>query len=126
MREMIYGGQKGVLDHGVISNIEYYIYSCGSHPSAYIKLPKDTDIDLMVHGGITYGPGQPLPWMNENEADDGYWWGWDYAHYGDLFYPGINSDRAREGRIWTVKKIFMEDVAPAIFQALGASIDLGE
>ena len=126
MREMVYGGPKGVPDHGVISGIEYYIYSCGSHPTAYIKLPKGVNIDPIVHGGVTYGPGEPLPWMNENEADDGYWMGWDYAHYGDLIYTGIDSDRTHEDRIWTVKEIFMEDVAPAIFQVLGTSIELGE
>lgn len=85
----------------VYKGIKFSIKSLGSHPCAYIHLPKGhflygvyyDEIDLNVHGGLTYS----------SEVDNEYLIGWDYAHHGDLYYyPQLNDIK---GKSYTVKEI---------------------
>lgn len=71
-----------VLGRGKINDFEYRIYSLGTHPTAYIKIPTTHPLygvdygdifDIDVHCGFTYS----------KQEEDGYWLGWDYAHWGD-------------------------------------------
>ena len=55
----------------------------------------DDDIDVNVHGGVTFGEYCKLMIRTEDGAfvdnrlvPEGYWIGWDYAHAGDYCYYG--------------------------------------
>lgn len=111
------------------------IASMGSHPCAYIAIPKmhpimrfyvDYDeIDLPVHGGITYS-GNDLWYTRRNHLhgegmwvksewqflegeirNHFFWIGWDYAHSGDVsWYPTLDSPLSSSDRkIWKLKEI---------------------
>jgi hypothetical protein len=66
------------------------------------------DVDIDCHGGLTFakeGDGEKWP--------TGYWWyGWDYAHYGDAaFYEdAIGYDEIA----WTVNDVMAE--FPAVIE----------
>lgn len=121
MKEMVYSleRKREVLDEGVIDGFHYIILNMGWHPTAYVEIPKDhpyykagyddIDIDIDVHGGLTY---------SGNMGKDGEWYlGWDYGHFGDysgveLMYP---LDLRIGGKLWTYEEI-LEDVKTAIGQ----------
>jgi hypothetical protein len=104
----------------------FIILSFGSHPCAYIEIPpvhpyykKDYDkIDINCHGGLTYsedGLGNCKCGLHR----EGYWIGWDYAHYGDYYYYdlwGENSDNNNEKK-WTTEEIY-EEVKDVIEQLI--------
>lgn len=104
------------LWHGITDGFEWYILSLGTHPTAYVNLKGrcnsiDTR-DLCVHGGITYTEDI----LRVGEADyEGFWIGWDYAHYGDLIGldPEEYSDMYKH---WTTQEIYSMDVIPLIRQ----------
>lgn len=65
MKKMIYDMKikRELLYSGNYKCYNFYIMNLGLHPTAYIELPKEhkysnindyDDIDLQVHGGITY------------------------------------------------------------------------
>ena len=86
----------------------------GGWPCSYIKMPEDIyqnhvestnwdgnydDIDVWVHGGVTFGEYCRLKiydHYNHFEVDErvpeGYWLGWDYAHAGDYCFRGLDYD----------------------------------
>ena len=89
MKEMKYSKERKieVLATGYCFGLLYYILNLGTHPTAYIKMPKNIDIDeneIDVHGGVTYS--EDHLWINDNEKLDGKFIGWDYAHYDDYSY----------------------------------------
>lgn len=92
---------------------------------AYIGIPKDhpfagkiyDDIPLNVHGGLTYGN-----FGNADRDKDYYWYGWDYAHYGDAIryaekgkeipeLEAINMYKITGEKEWTVKEVRQELLA---------------
>ena len=86
MKEMIYDSKfkREVLDTGYCLGLLYYIMNLGAYPTAYIKIPKDYNIDeakTEVNGGITYSKNEL--WISDNEKLEGEFIGGDYAHYGD-------------------------------------------
>ena len=94
MKEMKYSKERKieVLATGYCFGLLYYILNLGTHPTAYIKMPKNIDIDeneIDVHGGVTYS--EDHLWINDNEKLDGKFIGWDYAQcgkelkYGDTY-----------------------------------------
>ncbi len=102
--EMIYTTYRHfpeLIETGVYKNFNYFIYSLGTHPCAYVDVGSTSldhvncdDIDIQCHGGLTYS--------NEtlHDLDDKSWFiGWDYAHFEDHLggYSG--------GKKWTVKEI---------------------
>jgi len=102
---MEYGNSMGegikIIGSGKIDGYEYKIKNMrGEYPTAYIKLQENhplynkhyTDIDIDVHGGLTYIAMK----------DDGYWIGWDYAHYEDYY---ISGDYNESGKKWTTDEI---------------------
>lgn len=117
MKQMTYGKDRKIelLDTGKYLGFTYYILNLGTHPTAYIKIPenhkyyeKDYDeINLDVHGGLTYSSKQLCL---ENEVIEGWFIGWDYAHYGD--YLGYEEMFSREfrtnGKKWTTEEILKE------------------
>lgn len=126
MKEMIYSDvmKREWLDHGELNGCEYVIMNLGTHPTAYVGIPKaeanalfrEEDLresDLIeVHGGITY---ENIFILDENikEYRNNKWWiGWDYAHVCD-YMPG--SDFRQNQKKWTTEEIF-EDVKSVIEQ----------
>ena len=119
IREMIYqkDSKIEVLYHDKYKNYNYYILSLGTHPTAYISIPKDNKlyeqnyddinemVDINVHGGLTYSSHE-LIGINSEE----WFIGWDYAHYGDyLGYEEIMPISIRTyGKKWTTNKIIYE------------------
>lgn len=102
--EMIYTNLRHspeLIRIGVYKNFNYYIYSLGTHPCAYVDVRNTSldhvdydDIDIQCHGDLTYSK------ETLHDLDDkGCFIGWDYAHLGD--YLGGYSD----GKKWTLKEI---------------------
>lgn len=109
-KELLRGNYRG---------FEYRIMDLGTHPTAYVKIPRNhpyykkdwsnDNIDIEVHGGITYSRNYLTC-----EADhlSGWWIGWDYAHYGDhLGWEDYN------GKRWTTMEI-LNDVKYVIDQCV--------
>ena len=120
MREMIYSTKqkREILSTGYCFGLLYFILNLGTHPTAYIKLPNNLEIDeydIDVHGGITYS--KDYLWINDNEKIDGKFIGWDYAHFED--YGGYEEPLPKElrsgGKKWTTKEIF-EEVRSVCYQ----------
>lgn len=90
------------------------IVSYFTHPCAYIGLPEDhpyynvdyDDIPIDCHGGLTYGSN------NHNVVtelrDNGYFIGWDYAHYGDYMSPLDSASPFFNNKKWTTREIIDE------------------
>lgn len=125
MKEMIYGAERKieVLDTGYCLGFLYYILNLGTHPTAYIKIPENhkfynkgyDEIDLAVHGGLTYSKNE-LP-VSTNQKIEGWFIGWDYAHCED--YAGYEERVPKQFRVggkkWTTEEIFKE-VKEACYQ----------
>lgn len=86
---------------GVYKNFNYYIYSLGTHPCAYVNIGNTSldhvdydDIDIQCHGNLTYS----METLHDLDIK-GWFIGWDYAHPED--YIGGFTD----GIKWTVKEI---------------------
>lgn len=110
-----------VLDSGKYKGYNYWIISYGSHPCAYVELPKGHiyygkcdcdayDLPIDVHGGITYGNYG----LHNTIEQDKFLLGWDYNHFGD--YSNMNSVVFCDtGKRWTTEEI-LEDVKKVIEQ----------
>ena len=123
MKEMVYKVNwiTEILDQGNYRNYDYVIVSHGIHPCAYIRIPqghrfydKDmNDVNLSVHGGITFTGPLAISGINEND----FYVGWDYAHCGD--YAGYNKlydiSPTEKDKIWTTSEL-LDDVKNAIDQ----------
>ena len=116
-----------ILLEGKFKNYQFYILNLGTHPTAYIEIPKgsklfqksydeiyENGLDLDVHGGLTYASSR-LASIKENSC----FIGWDYAHSGDYYgYEGIYPKELRtNSKKWTTEEIF-NDVACAIDQII--------
>lgn len=129
MKEMKYSSKRiiEILDKGNFKGFNYYIMNLGTHPTAYIEIPKEhklfnkTDyevydyIDLEVHFGLTYS--RNYLYINEKQKLDGWFIGWDYAHCDDYTgYEEIMPDELKtNGKKWTTEEI-LEEVKRAINQ----------
>ncbi len=101
----------------------YYIMNLGTHPTAYIEIPKENELygknhndiydicDIDVHGGLTYSASDLI-----GAKDNSWFIGWDYAHAGD--YMGYYSDMKEwdlnsinllaDDKKWTTEEIIEE------------------
>lgn len=120
MKEMIYckNEKREILATGYCFGLLYYILNLGLHPTAYIKIPSNCNInecDIYVHGGVTYSDN--FLWVSKNKKIDGHFIGWAYGHFGD--YGGYEELLPKElrtgGKKWTTKEIF-EEVRDACYQ----------
>lgn len=127
LKEMKYQKERKVelLYKKEYKGFNYYIYSMGTHPCAYVEIPKDHklagkfygEIDLDVHGGLTYSD------MYLHNIKNGNWFiGWDYAHAGDYmgFYsdePFKNMQSIIDDKKWTTKEM-IEDCKNCIEQII--------
>ena len=75
-----------LLAQGSLAEYNYYVITLGTHPCAYVTVPKshplhmkldDLEAYIDCHGGITFDG------RHERFGIMEYCIGWDYAHYGD-------------------------------------------
>ena len=126
-KEMVYKNSlhaPELLAAGAYKHFLYAVTSMGSHPCAYVQIPEshplymaETDVietSVVCHGGITY-TGDRAVGLND-QIPDGFWIGWDYAHYGDYLGFAIGFS----GRRWTTEEIEAE--CKAVIDQLDACI----
>lgn len=113
-KEMIYYKKQRceLLACGICFGYKYYVLNLGIHPTAYVEIPQNSknykknyhDIVIFVHGGLTYSE----KYLNfENQTLEGWFIGWDYAHYDD--YNGALDDLIKDNRKkWTTKEIIAD------------------
>lgn len=123
-KEMIYQTDRKeeaeVLATGFCFGLLYYILNLGTHPTAYIRIPKNNkfygketgEIDVDVHGGITYS--EEGLYIKKGKEVEGWFIGWDYGDYlgFEERYPILCRTG---GKKWTTKEIFKE-VREACYQ----------
>lgn len=64
MKQMEYSSERKreILFEGKYRDYQFYILNLGTHPTAYVEIPKENklyekdydEIDIDVHGGLTY------------------------------------------------------------------------
>lgn len=132
--EMVYKKEntREILDKGCYKGYKYVIISYGTHPCAYVKVPKghkyygvgyDDAKGINVHGGLTYCQdvlhfdmpiviklfGKVLFTITPKQRKS-WWFGWDYAHCGDYIESVIEMPKmfARDyskAKRWTVDEM---------------------
>lgn len=120
MKEMIYSKDNKIelLYNGIYEGIHFYIISYGTHPCAYIEVPRnhkyygrnylELDEIIDVHGGFTYS-NDYLRTSDSTIIVSSWFLGWDYAHLGD--YMGFYEDSKIKNELlkkWTVEEIILE------------------
>ena len=122
MKEMIYQANRitEILCEGTYKNVQFVIVSYGLHPCAYIRIPEnnkyykkdfcDVELEFPVNGGITYSDN-----LKRLGFEEGFWYGWDYAHYSDFSGTDLMFDEnlRTNGKKWTTEEI-LEEVHNAI------------
>ena len=110
---------KKLLYNDIYKGFHFYIMNLGTHPTAYVEIPKDHplylknyhEIDIEVHGGLTYSDTS-LNTSNNTEIDNSWFIGWDYAHAYD--YCGFMKKEIFEelyshgNKKWTTEEIIEE------------------
>lgn len=122
MPEMIYSNKHTteVLLKGEYLGYKWVIISYGTHPCAYVKLPKNSklislgeEIPVDCHGGITFISSEGLSQLKTVEKNEGFFIGWDYAHAGDQI--GLN--QFEWDKKWTVNEI-QEEIRDVVIQLI--------
>lgn len=114
MKPMVYEELFGsktleVLYGGNVDGYNCYIISYGTHPCAYVEIPKihplykkeynsKKFLNIDCHWGITYSQD----FLRPIGAEKSWFIGWDYAHSGDRYGQLIY------GKEWTTEEIFEE------------------
>ena len=123
MKEMEYQATRKIelLFDEEYKGYHYYILNLGTHPTAYVEIPKgnklfsknyneiyEDDIDIEVHGGLTYS--RNFLFLDKDTKKDNSWFiGWDYAHYNDYCgYDELYPQFATGGYKWTTEEIIEE------------------
>ena len=113
----------------------------GGWPCSYIKMPENIyqdyvkstnwngnydDIDVCVHGGVTFGEYCKLmvrsgydfdKFESDKHMPEGYWIGWDYAHAGDYCFRDIPDPVCRFDSTYE-KKYTTEELIEEAHEAL--------
>lgn len=101
------------LTNGTYQGHNYYVFNMGTHPCAYIELPKESKyynvdfdyIPIYCHGGLSYSAG--FLYTVSTIEEERYFIGWDYGHYGDFL--GFDTDTLLfSGKKWTTMEIIDE------------------
>lgn len=120
IKEMEYGKERRIelLCKDKYKNYNYYVLNLGTHPTAYIEIPKENKLyrksydeiyeigcDIDVHGGLTYSDNELMGVKSKN-----WFIGWDYAHIGDYCgYEEYMPESVRTyGKKWTTEEIIEE------------------
>ena len=124
MEEMIYTQEciAEVLYAGDYLGYHFLIVSYGIHPCAYVEIPKghrwyEKDYsnkeleNIECHGGLTYS-GKLSKIFSNDESNQRWFIGWDYAHIGDFDGYCLKETWGREDFLnvkrWTTQEIFEE------------------
>lgn len=122
MKEMNYVETrlKEILYEDDYLGYHFLIVSYGTHPCAYIEIPKThrwygipyTDEELEnieCHGGLTYA-GNLHHVLGKEESNQRWFIGWDYAHSEDFqgFYLNDVWGNQLNSKKWTTQEIFNE------------------
>lgn len=121
IKPMVYQTERKVelLCKREYKDYNYYILNLGTHPTAYIEIPKENKLygkgyneiydmgyDIDVHGGLTYSDNELMGVKSES-----WFIGWDYAHAGDYmgFYKkmDLRLEYLRDKK-WTTEEIIKE------------------
>ena len=116
VKEMVYTKERKreVLATGYYFGLLYYVLSLGTHPTAYVKIPKDNwlctvknydDMPINCHGGITFR--EDHLYIADNQEIEGEFIGWDYAHCTD-YAPYYDEVLSKDTHKWTTKEILEE------------------
>lgn len=116
VKEMVYTKEhkREVLATGYYFGLLYYVLNLGTHPTAYVKIPKDNwlcsvryydDIPIECHGGITFRDDHLH--ITDNQKIEGEFIGWDYAHCTD-YAPYYDEVLSKDTHKWTTKEILEE------------------
>ena len=111
--EYQYDRKVEILMEGKYKNYQFYILNLGTHPTAYVEIPRGSKLfgkdyneiiyDIDVHGGLTYADDHL-----QDIKKDSWFLGWDYAHAFD--YCGIYEkefQHINDGcKKWTTLEIF--------------------
>jgi len=98
------GNERGAeIKRDVYKGFTYKILDMGTHPCAYVQIPKDhmlynvgyDSIRIDVHGGLTYAG------LGKGKEEGEYWIGWDYAHLGD-YYDHDKITTVSGDKKWTI------------------------
>ena len=129
-KEMIYQNYRKVelLYNDIYKGYHYYILSLGTHPAAYIEIPKrsilfgkdyddiyEMGVNLDVHGGLTFSD-DTLQIGERTIMRESWFIGWDYAHAYD-YYGGYDDRLNEDSKQWTTEEI-IEECKKAIEQLL--------
>lgn len=97
---MQYGHLEGAvtLDHEMYSGYEYLVVNFGSHPAAYVRIPKEHpyyekefwNMKIKPHSDLSFGG------TLEKYNLEGFWIGWEYNLFGD-FVAGRTREYITEG-----------------------------
>jgi len=120
IKEMEYGKERRteLLCKDKYKNYNYYVLNLGTHPTAYIEIPKEDKLygktyfeiyemgcEIDVNGGLTYSSNELMGIKSEN-----WFIGWDYAHCND--YCGYEENMPENirtyGKKWTTEEIIEE------------------
>ena len=97
-----------ILEDATHEGIRYIIMRGPASLTAYLGIPLDhpltkvdyDDIDLGVHGGLTFaGAGDGL------RPEELYWIGWDYGHCFDISFYDYEYGVLHESIGWTVPMV---------------------
>lgn len=116
MNEMKYINERDlvILDQGNYQDFDYVILSLGTHPTAYIRIPKGhryykkhyDDINIDCHYGLTFSEDNLA--FNPINIQDSWWIGWDYAHCNDQIGSYKSESIGDETKKWTTTEILLE------------------
>lgn len=117
-----------ILHDAVEDGVRFIVLRGPCSLCAYVGVPNDhplagmnyDDMPVECHGGLTFAGN-----MKELPAER-YWYGWDYAHAGDLsFYDVVRHNSPfRDSTAWTVKAI-VDDSWSALY-SFGKLVRLAE
>lgn len=119
IKPMIYQKERKIelLYDAPYRNYHFYILNLGTHPTAYVEIPKNhkfyginyNDIDnIIVHGGLTYSADHLF--VAKDKEIQGWFIGWDYAHWNDYlgYEENFPAYIRTYGKKWTTNEIIEE------------------
>lgn len=111
-----------LLYNDIYEGYHYYILNLGTHPTAYIEIPRNNilfgkdyeeiykmNIDIWVNGGLTYSDNNL--WIGDGTVlHDSWFIGWDYGHCDDYTGYELNMPMKlrHRGKKWTTEEIIEE------------------
>lgn len=118
IKEMVYKPERNIelLYNNIYKGYHYYILSLGTHPTAYVELPKkhkfynksywkiEEESNILVHGGLTYSDNG-LQIGNNTTLENSWFIGWDYAHCVDYYCFPDDFYNDKDHKKWTTEEI---------------------